>query len=108
MSSYAVRKQGAKRAAAADRQLQRDAAAYREQIAADRRAAADAARVARESADAAAPCDVASLAVGDYVRDRWGWHRVTRCNATSVTASGTFGPERILHARVIETRKAGS
>lgn len=57
--------------------------------------------------DAAAPCDVASLRPGDFVRDRHGWHRVVRVSKSSVTVGTDWSwTELIPHHKIIETRSA--
>lgn len=56
--------------------------------------------------DAAASCDIGSLAKGDAVRDRYGWHRVVTVNKVSVSVeTGYDWTDLIRFDRIIETRK---
>lgn len=62
-------------------------------------------RVAKAQRDAEAPRDLDSLAAGWYIRDHYGWHKVIRVNAKSVTVETPWSwPERIPFWKVIETR----
>lgn len=107
MASYATRKRGARQAVVAARRYEAEVVAWQNEQAA---AVAERinARIAEEAArDAAAPRDLAGLQPGDAVRDRFGWHRVVRVNAKSVTVATEYSwTETIPHAKVIETRTA--
>lgn len=61
----------------------------------------------RAARDAAAPCDIPSLAVGDYIRTRQGWWKVARVNAKSVSVeTGYSWTDRVEHSKIIETSPA--
>ena len=63
-------------------------------------------QIARAVRDAAASCDIGSLAKGDAVRDRYGWHRVVTVNKVSVSVeTGYDWTDLIRFDRIIETRK---
>lgn len=72
--------------AAIDRELERYVAAQHRQERRERRQAAQERRAAREAAEKARPRFTAADVEGAViVRDQFGWHRVVRVNAKSVT-----------------------
>lgn len=83
----------------------REAAAGRRLAQAERALRVAEAAVRRAAADATAPCNIDALCPGDAVRDRHGWHRVVRVNASSVTVETAWSwTDRIPRSRIIETR----
>lgn len=107
MTSFAARKNIAAHGRAAAKRYDREAAAHLVALRVERAVAGAAADAERAAKDAAAPRDIASIEPGDTVRDRYGWYRVVRCHAKSVTLHDTWaGNFRRAHADIIETRKA--
>lgn len=93
-------------------------AAYRTRAAAAERsvdAAIAEVKAAKEAEDAAAaaayaertkpvPFTADELKAARAVRTRYGWYRVLRVNAKTVTVSGDFGDHRIPQTTVLEVR----
>lgn len=104
MASYATRKRGAREATAAAKRYSTEAAA----VLAEQRAALAATRAALSAAARQPrPVDTSSLRPGSWVRDRYGWHRVKRVNAESVTVPHALlasETERIPFGRILEVR----
>jgi hypothetical protein len=88
------------RAAAAERSV--DAAVAEVKAAEAAEAEARAAEYAKRIAPV--PFTPEELAVARVVRTRFGWARLIRVNAKSVTIAGAFGDDRIPVASVLEVR----
>lgn len=96
-------KADARRFAAYDR----EAAAWRDLEAARRDLAALEAVAARDAAEATAKAEltVADIKTAKYVRDRYGWHKVVRVSAKSVTVeTGYSWTDRIALGKVLEAK----
>lgn len=108
MASYATRKRGARQAAAAGRQLDRDIAAAKAEREAQRAAHAKAYDEARKAEQPVAAEVIDALQPGEWVRDRYGWYSVVRVNAKTVTAMFIAGStsERIPRDRILDVRQA--
>lgn len=105
MASYATRKRGARQAAAAGRQLDRDIAAAKAEREAQRAAYTKAYDEARKAEQPVAAEVIDALRPGDFVRDRYGWHLVTQVNRKSVFVAGDFGREAIGFDRILDVRR---
>jgi hypothetical protein len=83
----------------------REAVASRELAEQQRLVSALERQLSEAERNAGAHRDLANLAPGDFVRDRWGWHTVARVSKKSVSVeTGYSWTDRIPLAKVIETR----
>lgn len=75
---------------------------------AERKAAEEAEQAERAAAYAeqnkAVPFTADELKAARVVRTAYGWHRVIRVNAKTVTISGDFGDYYVLHKAILEVR----
>lgn len=103
--TYGQRRSMAKRSTA---KVNREMAAFRAEMAAvEAKAYADlkASIEAEREANKHAHRDIASLKPGDLVRTKYGWKRVEKANAKSVTVlTGYSWTDRIAHEMILETR----
>lgn len=106
MSSYATRKSHGKRGAQILDRIVADAVAEQEQRARDEAERVKAERAAALLAAAERPkLTAADLASATLVRDRTGWHKVVRVNATTVTVQTPWSwTERIKRDHILEAR----
>ncbi len=90
-----------------DAQIDRHLAAERREARRANRAAALERRAAKIAREAAGPkFTAADLEGAVLIRDRFGWHRVVRVNAKSVTVkTGHSWDDRIALDRVLEVRR---
>ena len=103
MSSFAVRRAGARQAGAALRRYDNEAREVLAAAAQEQAAGAAALAAERAAADAAAPCDLSTLERGSRIRTRHGWLTVVKVNTVTVIATGGFlGRELIQKSKIIE------
>lgn len=91
-----------------DAEIDRHLAAERREERRQRRAAAQERRAAKVAREAAQPAmTAADLEGAVVVRDRFGWHRVVRVNAKSVTVATSHSwDDRIAISQIVEARHA--
>lgn len=109
MSSYAVRRAGARNATRAAARYSAEAEALRAETTRLARMAWSEIMAEQQAADAAAPRDLTLLAPGVQFRTRHGWYTVVKVNRVSVLATGGFiGRELIALNKIVEVRPCGS